>query len=190
MRRLTALRVFCALLLTALILLLSAAFLFPRVRRTVYPVVYREEIEAAAAEFAVPPEICFAVVFTESGFDETALSRAGAVGLMQLMPSTFTYLCAKLGEELPPEQIYDANTNLRLGIYYLSLLHRRFGVWETVYAAYNAGPSRVAKWLKEYGQDGILTEIPIEETKTYVARVSRAAEYYKTLYQTEESKGE
>ena len=171
------------LLLAALLFAFVRSVVYPRYLRSVYKIAYREQIEKYAEEFDVPKEVCYAVVWAESGFDETALSHAGAVGLMQLMPSTFSYLAAKHRETLDPEQIYDAETNLRLGIFYLSMLYARFGVWETVYAAYNAGPGRVSGWLSESGrEDGVLTEIPLAETKNYVARVSRAAALYKELY--------
>lgn len=175
-------RILLRLLFVALVLILLAFHLYPRYLRSLYKIEYQDAVETYAAAYGVPTDVCYAVILTESGFNEAAVSHAGAVGLMQLTPSTFTYLCGKLGEDLPAEAIYDADVNLRCGIYYLSMLYARFGVWETAFAAYNAGPSRVSRWLKESGEDGRLSEIPIEETKNYVARVSRAREYYQKLY--------
>ena len=100
------------------------------------------------------------------------------------MPTTFEYLCSLEGENYEPGMLYDPETNIRFGTYYLSILYERFGVWETAFAAYNAGPSRVDGWITEGKADdmGRLTEIPIEETNTYVERVNRALKMYENLY--------
>ena len=103
---------------------------------------------------------------------------------MQIMPSTFEYLCSLEGANYETGMLYDPETNIRFGTFYLSVLYERFGIWETAFAAYNAGPSRVDGWIKEGKADeaGRLLEIPIEQTETYVKRVSRAIETYENLY--------
>ncbi len=152
--------------------------------RAGHPLKYTEYVERYAEQYKVPPVICYAVIKTESGFDSSAKSAAGAIGLMQLMPETFEYLCSLSGDEYETGMLYDPETNIRFGIYYLSRLYDRFGVWDTVFAAYNCGPTRVDTWIREGKADegGRLTEIPIEETKNYVRRVNAAIEKYKNLY--------
>lgn len=149
-----------------------------------HPRLFSEFVEKYAEEYKIPETICYAVIKCESSFDSTARSHAGAIGLMQIMPDTFTYLCSRTGDNYEKGMLYDPETNIRYGIYYLSMLYDRFGVWETVFAAYNAGPSRVQGWIDEGKADesGHLTEIPLSETATYVERVTKAIENYEKLY--------
>ena len=149
-----------------------------------HPKEYAEFVEKYAEVYNVPEHICYAVIKCESGFDSTAVSKAGAIGLMQMMPGTFADLCSRTGDNYETGMLYDPETNIRYGIYYLSRLYDRFGVWETAFAAYNCGPSRVDGWIKDgkANENGRLTEIPIEETATYVKRVTAAIEQYDTLY--------
>ena len=81
----------------------------------------------------------------------------------------------------------DPATNIRYGTYFLSLLHHEFKSWDTVYAAYNAGRTRVNGWLasEEYGNNGRLKNIPIKETREYVQKVKESAANYEKLYYTE-----
>ncbi len=153
-----------------------------------HPRGFSEFVEAYAAEYRIPEAVCYAVIKCESGFDSTARSYAGAIGLMQIMPDTFTYLCSRTGDNYETGMLYDPETNIRYGIYYLSMLYDRFGVWETVFAAYNAGPSRVQGWIDEgkVDESGHLTEIPLSETATYVERVKNAIKKYENLYYTGE----
>jgi soluble lytic murein transglycosylase len=81
--------------------------------------------------------------------------------------------------------LYDPATNIKYGTYYLSYLYGVYARWPTVYAAYNAGPSAVDRWLedKAYSDDGTnLEKIPYPETEAFVSRVERAAETYLRLY--------
>lgn len=176
------------------ILLLSAGIGFTADRlkagydRASHPLKYTEYVEKYADEYKVPRTVCYAVIKAESGFDSAAVSSAGAIGLMQITPQTFAYLCEKTGDDYESGMLYDPETNIRYGVFYLSMLYERFGVWETAFAAYNCGPTRVSEWIADGNADegGRLTEIPIAETAAYVKRVEKAIEKYRTLYFTEE----
>lgn len=148
-----------------------------------HPVKYSEYVEKYSGEYAVPAEIIYAVIKCESSFEADAKSAKGAIGLMQIMPSTFEDLCRRTGEEYNESLLYDPAINIRYGTFYLSYLYSRYGVWENVFAAYNAGYGRVDGWLKnpEISTDGRLTNIPFEETKEYVKRVSDAREVYSEI---------
>ena len=150
-----------------------------------YPQEYLSEINTAHEKYGVPKHIILAVIKTESDFDANAESAAGAMGLMQLMPETFTDMS---GIENVDGYITDPNYNIDAGVHYLAYLYDMYGgEMETVYAAYNAGPGNVNNWLKdpEYSSDGkTLDEIPFSETKAYVRKVSSAAKIYKRLYFT------
>ncbi len=161
----------------------SWSFMEDYITETLHPMKYYEYVEKYSEEYSVPREIIFAVIKSESSFVSDAVSPAGAVGLMQIMPSTYEWLCTKTGEKPNISTLYDPEVSIKYGTYYLSYLYSRFGVWETVYAAYNAGDNRVKGWLEDsrYGLDGRLVDIPFEETKVYVKRVAQAKETYGRL---------
>ena len=124
---------------------------------------YQNEIASAAREFGVEEAIVRAVIHAESAFNPTALSRAGAQGLMQLMPPT----AARFGVA----DSYDATQNIRGGVQYLSWLLKRFNGDLTLAAAgYNAGEGAVAR------HGGVP---PYSETRYYVQRVGQLADRYR-----------
>ena len=150
-----------------------------------HPLEYREIVEKYSEEYGVPQEIIFGVIKSESSFKSDAKSSAGAVGLMQITEATFDWLMARLGENLSAGLLYDPDTNIKYGTYYLNYLHTEFGSWDIAFAAYNAGPNRVKNsWLNnpEYIRDNEIVFIPIEETRTYIQKVNKSREAYKKLY--------
>ncbi len=163
---------------------LAAHFLGGAISRGMYPREYSEYVEKYSAEYRVPESIIYSVIKCESGFDTAAVSKSGAIGLMQIKPDTFAYLCEKTGKSYETGMLYDPETNVKYGTYYLSMLYDRFGVWETVYAAYNCGPTRVADWIEagNVTESGRLLEIPIPATAVYVEKVIAANEKYSELY--------
>ena len=152
--------------------------------RKTYPQKYAESVEKYAAEYDVPESVVYAVIKTESGFTPDAVSLKGAIGLMQITPDTFDWLCSKTGGEANALLLYEPDTNIRYGTYFLSLLHNEYKAWDTVYAAYNAGRGRVNSWLasEEYNNNGRLKNIPYEETASYVKKVEKAQSVYARLY--------
>ena len=111
-------------------------------------------IREAAADAGVPPAIVKAVIHAESAFNSSAVSRAGAMGLMQLMPAT--------ARELGVLDPFRAEQNVHGGARYLRHLHDRYNSWTHTLAAYNAGPTAVDRY------QGIP---PYAETQKYVRRV-------------------
>ena len=164
-----------------------------------YPIKYSEFVEKYSKEYNVPEAIIYAVIKAESNFKSDAVSHSGAVGLMQLMPTTFQDITTNfLYENLDIGMRYDPETNIKYGVYYLSWIYTNFAHdWETAVAAYNAGVGivfgrtdsetgeYVPGWLEnpEYSDDGVtLKKIPFKETKNYVKKISRASEMYEELY--------
>ncbi len=171
----------------ALIVLAAVKYfpmLFEEVDKLAYPLKYEYEISAASEEFSVPKETICAVIYAESSFDKDARSSAGALGLMQIMPSTFKDIQKALKTDYTEDDLFDPAVNIRAGTYYLSYLYRQLGDWETVHAAYNAGIGKVWNWLEDerYSEDGKLTYIPYGETKNYVKKIETAKEKYASLY--------
>ena len=158
-----------------------------KVYSLVYPQKYETQVTKYAKEFGVEEALVYAVIRTESNFEPESESGAGAMGLMQLMPSTFDWLQERLEGEViyTTDALNDPDVNIRYGTYLLSYLLELYEVRETAIAAYNAGTSAVDEWLSDesLSPDGkTLTSIPYEETKEYVSRVSGAYEKYKTIY--------
>lgn len=113
------------------------------------------QIRAAASEFGLDPYLVAGVVHAESSGRVDAVSSVGAMGLMQLRPSTAAERARELGVARFREQdlVRDAALNLRLGCAYLAYLFERFGADDPRPAliAYNAGPSKAAGWFGEAG---------------------------------------
>ena len=174
-----------AVLLVLAVLLLNRGYHHYLTR--VYPMEHAQLVNDAAGEYNLPPSLVFAVIHTESSFQEQALSPADAKGLMQLTDDTFRWALSRSGEtgKYTPEDLYDPAINIHYGVYVLSLLGEQFEYTETVLAAYNAGQGRVSSWLQDpaLSADGKrLDSIPYPETETYVSRVLEAQKRYRTLY--------
>ncbi|MBQ6728295.1 MAG: lytic transglycosylase domain-containing protein [Clostridia bacterium] len=152
-------------------------------KKYVYPLLYKEEITAAAKTYDLDSAFLFGVVKTESGFNANAVSGKGAVGLMQITPSTAEYIAKRRG--IAEYDLLDAATNLDFGAYYLKYLSEKFCGITEVAAAYNAGEGTVKNWLKnkEYSIDGrTLKAIPYGETAVYVKKICKSLKRYKKLY--------
>lgn len=140
---------------------------------------YGEIIERYAEKYSIEEPLVYSVIRCESNFEEKAISRVGACGLMQIMPSTFEWLKTKA--EFTSDDIFDPETNIEAGCFYLAYLFGKFEEKETALAAYNAGEGTVSEWLKDdrYSADGIkLKYIPYPETKYYVYNVTKAMKTY------------
>ena len=157
---------------------------------------YEEYIYEYGDLYGIPYDLLAAVIKTESDFNPEAVSGAGAVGLMQLLPSTAETIAESLKVEYNADMLTDPKTNIAYGCYYLSYLYRNLGYnWATACAAYNAGIGRVKSWLKneEYSDDGkTLKNIPFDETNRYIKEIERTREKYNRLYfsQTEDNKND
>ncbi len=180
-----------ALIVVLALLLLGTALYFllgPKIDRALYPREYQTYVERYAKQYDVPANLIYAVIRTESDFDSEAVSSVGAVGLMQMMPSTFRWLSDDmLGEHLEDGMLYDPETNIRYGVYYLRRLYDRYGDWPTACAAYNAGNGRVDGWLEDSSLTNlqghlIIDRIPIGETRAYVRKIQKAYQAYQRLY--------
>ncbi len=139
----------------------------------------------AAQQSGVEPSLVYAVMKAESGFDEHAKSRAGAIGLMQLKPSTAEFICGRFNIPFEASRLEEGEYNAILGCTYLKYLIDKFEITETALAAYNAGEGTVSKWLEEkaYSDDGKrLKSIPYKETRQYVKKVLRCRKIYEILY--------
>lgn len=146
---------------------------------------YSQEIEYYSKIYEVDGALIASVSNAESSFNERARSEKGAIGIMQIMPSTAQWVAQKIGIKYSEELLYDANYNLKIGSYYLSYLIKNFGDKKLAICAYNAGPANVKSWLKnsQYSADGInLDKIPFLETENYLNKVFKNYRYYRHKY--------
>ena len=179
--------IIATIIILSVLIGILAQFFTGSLDKKFHPREFCEYVEKYSEEYRVPEPIIYAVIKCESSFDSAAVSKSGAIGLMQLMPKTFAYLTEKLGDNYEEGMLYDPKTNIKYGTYYLSMLYERFGIWETVFAAYNCGPSRVNGWIEDgkVTESGRLSEIPIAQTAAYVEKVKTAKEKYEALYYNE-----
>lgn len=157
--------------------------LVDRQNKFMYPKKYSEYVEVYSDKYDVDCNIIYSVILNESGFDPQAVSSAGAIGLMQITPDTYEWLLYIRGEE-KTHTLDDIETNIDFGTYFLAYLYKKFGNWNTVFAAYNAGMNRVSKWLEDplYSDGNTLNHIPFDETRDYVKKVSNSVIKYKQIY--------
>ena len=151
-----------------------------------YPMAYVDSIRANAAQNGLEPAHVAAIVLAESSYDPLAVSPVGAQGLMQVMPETGEWIAGKLDETYTEGCLFDPETNLRYGCWYLGFLMNRYGGDRTcATAAYHSGQGTVDGWLKdpEYSTDGrTLNVIGGKNANTYVSRVLEYYEKYEKLY--------
>ena len=148
---------------------------------------YAEDIQKVAEEYGIPEVILWATVSTESGFSSNLEGKNGGIGLMQLTPEEFAMIQTDILKETPEDsgRLYDPRKNLECGAAYLSYLYERYGVWEIVFAAFDAGTASVDAWLADpecVNELGILKNIPSPSTARYVKEVTKARELYIKLY--------
>jgi len=154
--------------------------------QVLYPIRYDQALLSAAREDGLDPALVAALILQESSFDAAALSRAGARGLMQVMPATGRTIARAKGVRFKRAALNDPETSLDFGTHYLRQMSERFGgAVEKVLAAYNAGPHRVDAWTGLRGEQSAeeFTEtIPFSETRGYVMIVLANREQYRRLY--------
>lgn len=158
-----------------------------RLLRIVYPFPYREMVVREAREWGVDPFLLAGLIRQESAWVKDIVSSAGAIGLMQVMPSTGRGLARQSGiEGFTEASLETPEVNLHLGARFLVDVMERYGPdLPLVLSAYNAGPARAERWkaFPEAGDPLHLTErIPFGETRGYVKNVTRNLRLYEALY--------
>ncbi len=151
----------------------------------VYPGTDRYDLSPPGGDkHSVPPELILGVIRRESAFKEDALSFAGAVGLMQLLPSTAEELAQK--KRMAGWSLTEPRDNILLGTFYLDWLRRRpwTSSWIDVLASYNGGGGNLRQWKRRWGDlepELFIQSIPYRETRNYVRQVIVASAYYRYL---------
>ena len=157
----------------------------------IYPLGFDSFVEESAKNYQIPPHLLYALIRSESFFKTDVKSHAGALGLTQLMPTTGNDIARRL--KFQDYNLYEPKTNIEFGAYYFSDLIRRC---EQNYLAaifsYNAGITRVRKWLKgslfgfssksKMPSDLFLETVPYQDTREYGRKVTSAALMYNLIY--------
>ena len=145
-----------------------------------YPLKYEQIVRGHARNYHLDPDLLAAVIYQESKFRAAARSASGAVGLMQLLPSTAEGIAVHTGgTQFRVSDLYDPEINVRYGAWYLRHLIDKYGDERTALAAYNAGQDNVDRW-RANGQG-----IAFSETRHYVKRVEHLQELYRRAYHSQ-----
>ena len=151
-----------------------------------FPKPFWIDLKRFSSDNALDPYMVAALIRQESEFNPGAVSRANAVGLMQLLPKVGKSVAKqeKL-KHFSTNELFAPGTNMQLGTRYFRSMVDKFGAFEYALAAYNAGAERVQEWLGQ-GQYRDVPEfvesIPFTETREYVQAILRNANVYRQLY--------
>lgn len=187
-RRQQRLRRLLVLALAALCVAVLAPKLWDRAERLFYPRKYEAVVEQWAETYSLDPLLVDAFIRTESGFDPQATSSVDARGLMQMTEETFIWLRSKIApdERLLFANLYDPETSIRFGCYYLHLCMERYhGDVATAAAAYHSGWGTVDTLLQmeEHSADGeTLQGFPYSQMNHYVKKITSCYANYQRIY--------
>lgn len=175
-----------------LLLAVIGTFLFAAFRekfeRWEYPIQYEEYVTYYADKYSLDPLMLYAFIRTESNFDPMAESDAGARGLMQITEVTFDWIKSKIAptESLTFEDLFDPETNIRFGTYFVSYCLLRYeDDLATAAAAYHSGWGTVDELLAqpEYSADGqTLDHYPYPQMRLYVRKITSSYQRYQEIY--------
>jgi soluble lytic murein transglycosylase len=145
-----------------------------------YPLRYSAVVRGHAAHYHLNPALLAAVIEQESKFNADARSRTGAIGLMQLQPTTAEGIAIRTGgARFVLSDLYNPEINVRYGAWYLRHLLDKYRDERTALAAYNAGQENVDRWRR--AGEGVR----FPETRAYIDRVERLKSIYRRAYASE-----
>lgn len=150
-----------------------------------FPKKYYEEINNLSIKYNLPSSLIASVINIESGYDVNAVSDAGAMGLMQLLPSTAEDCCNRMRISYAEENLFKSSYNMEIGCYYLRYLLDMFsGNIDNVLCAYNWGLGNVKEWIDKgnVSEDGTIINIPIRETRRYLKKYAVSNFVYSRVY--------
>lgn len=180
-----------------------------QLHRMWYPIAFREAVFSNSEKNNLDPLLILAIMRAESGYEPSAISWAGAIGLIQIMPPTGGDIAQRLKvKPFRAEMLLQPELNIRFGTWYLASLiksldkhvsgilsaekmseaERSYIVKMLAAGAYNGGQTRIRRWIKRYGikdMDEFVESIPIPETKRYIKKVFSSYEIYSSLYNEE-----
>lgn len=174
-------------------IILIAALNYKRILKGVFPKKYEDSVKKYASMYKLDPHLVYSIILAESGFNKNAVSKKGAIGLMQITPQTGSYISSLLKrKDFNQNMLYDPEVNIEYGCYYLSKLIKDFnGETEYAIAAYNGGEGNLRKWIADMNSKKKkfdINSIPFKETKQYVKRVNKYNKFYELIYGSSKNK--
>ncbi len=168
-------------------ILLILYLILPKMWQVMYPLRYSEQIFTNADIYNVDPFLIAAVIREESKFNPNAISSKGAMGLMQLMPSTAYWATSQMGiDNIKEEDLLNPDINIKIGTWYIANLSREFkDDLPLIIASYNGGRGRVREWIDRGVWDGTYEnrdDIPFKETRFFLKKVFNSYRTYTNLY--------
>lgn len=160
--------------------------------KILFPQPYWDTIQEQSAKNGIDPYMVASLIRQESEFNPGAVSSADALGLMQLLPSVGRTMAREEGiRHFSASELFNPDTNIRLGTRYLKQVLDKFGGQPAfAFAAYNAGDDRVTDWTSSgsfHGMDEFVESIPFTETREYVQAILRNQAIYRELNEQAES---
>lgn len=181
-KKVTPGRILLKMIAIVLVFFLVVAFGGRAILNWRYPLKYTDIVEKYSTRYDVDENLIYAVIKTESGFDNYAVSEVGARGLMQMTEETFDWIRTKIGGTETFDDLYQPEVSIHYGTYLLNYLLDEFdGDVDTAMSAYHAGSASVRSWLKNpaNSEDGRrLNHIPKADTEHYVNKINRAIGIY------------
>lgn len=157
-----------------------------KVLKKLYPIKYAYYVEKYSEEYGIDKYLVYAIIKAESNFNEQAVSKSDAVGLMQIMEKTAMEIAKRDDLDITREELFNPETNIRLGIkYYSELLEKYNNNFKLAIVAYNAGIGNVDKWIEEgtiNSNGDNLENVPFKETENYLRKIVRDYEIYTQLH--------
>ena len=147
-----------------------------------FPLRYESYIKEYSKAENLNATMVASLIKTESNFNKNAVSKKGAIGLMQILPATGKWICETYFDfEFDESMLYEPETNIKIGAKYLSYLFTKFDDEVAVLACYNAGEGVVKNWI---GENKMLkqTQIQFEEKQKYVQKVQNCKKIYKIRF--------
>ena len=163
------------------------------VRRRLYPLSYLNKVREECLVRNLDPALVLAVIRAESFYQDQALSGSNAMGLMQIIPSTGRMAAKNVKlKSYKTSDLFYPSTNIQLGVWYLEHLLTQFNeTFPLALAAYNAGPTRVNRWISKTGSPDLeefIEHIPFSETRNYVKKIIGYYYTYRLIYNGEVSR--
>ena len=154
-------------------------------QKLVYPLAFRDQVDDVVSRYHLPRAMFYSLLRVESYFSPEIISRAGAIGLAQMMPATAEDMIWRMGIDAP--DLTDPEDNLEIGGFYFNDLLRAFREEPALaLSAYNAGITRVRRWRREYPDFSsllLIEAMPFRETRQYVRSIMVAAMRYTHIYE-------
>ena len=169
------------LILLIMILLISSNWFWD----SLSPIVYKDLLYKYAGRYKIDPLLIAAIIKNESTFNPLATSRAGALGLMQIMPSTAEELAHELKiDYVNTDELYKPEINIHFGFYYITKLQKRYnGNIVFTLAAYNAGTKKADEWMSRFKgeEEESIKYITFPETKQFALKVLSTYKWFKFI---------